>query len=475
MHRGLKGALLGTLMPLAALGVLGTPVANAAPLEDVVKRVVKENPEILEAAANKRAIDHELRQARGLYRPQVDLSLGAGPEWSLNSTTRARDGRGANDSAGVWRTRLESRITLQQVLFDGFARESEVERQAARVDAAAKRVRERSEFVALDLIEAYLNILRYQAHVDLAKQNVSAHEEHLRNVQERVKAGQRGVGDLQQAQSRLADAKATLVEANRDREEAEIFYRRLLGEEPVDLSRPAVDAGVLPDSVDAAVKTALANNPTLELGAADLDVSKAELSASKSDLYPTVKLEVSASRNNHLDGSDDVSHDLLAMLKMDYNLYRGGIDKAKTHEYMERLSESRGRMLRLERAVEEETRQSWSAMLSAKDRLAALEEQVIANSQVLATYRQEFLVGQRDLVDVLDAENELFTSRTRMVTSDYATLFGAYRVLASTGELLNTLGVKPGADAAATMRDKYGVTPDWRGEGEVPEEDRNPN
>ncbi len=475
MQRYGKGIIFGVVTLLAVTAGEAGSIASAASLEDVVRRVVKENPEILEAAANRRAVDQELRQARGLYLPRVDVEAAAGPEWSLNSTTRARTGRNTSDSAGVWRSRVESRITLNQVLFDGFARDSEVERQAARVDAAAKRVRERSEFIALDLIEAYLDILRYQEHQELAKHNITAHEDHVRNVRERVSAGQRGAGDQHQAQSRLAAAKTIAIEVNRDLEEAEIYYRRLLGEDPVELVKPVVRAEQLPKSVDEVVRMALVNNPSLELAAADMDVSRAEFSAGRAALYPTLNLEISGSRNNRLDGVDEVNHDMSTMLRFKYNLYRGGIDQAKTYEYIERLAETRGRVQGLERAVEEEARQSWSATNTARHRFSVLKEQVVANTQMLSTYQQEFVVGQRDLIDVLDAEHELFTARTRLVTSEYAILFGHSRVLASMGELLASMNIQSVADASADMRKKYDVTPDSRGQGDIPDDQKNPN
>lgn len=427
---------------------------QAAPLEEAVQALVRDNPTILEAAANRRALDFELEQARGLYRPQIDLTTRVGPEWSTLGPDAADEPRLVHVSS----------LTLRQLLFDGFATESEIERQAARVDAAAERVRERSEFIALDLVEAYLDIMRHQELVALAEDNVRVHAVTLGDVRERVEGGQTGVGDVQQAEGRYADAKATRIEARQDLDEAINRYLRLAGREEQNMSRPEFKWAVLPVTQDEAVDRALKLNPTLFLADADIDVAKANIAAAKSNNYPTVTGVLGANHNYQVDRKDQTYNAYTAQLRMDWNLYRGLIDRHNVYEQVERLSETRAARLRLEREVIEEVRQSWNAMTKARERAEVLNDQVVANGQVVSTYRQEFQVGERDLLDVLDSENELFTSRVRAVTADYTALFGAYRLLASTGELLSYLGVSIRGEATGNRRDNYGVTPEYRWE-----------
>ena len=175
-----------SLSVLLTFGMVGG--VEAASLADTVQYTVRTNPEVLQSAANRRAIDFELRQAKGLYFPQIDLRAGAGPEWSDNTSVN-----------NTTMTRYESRVTLQQRLFDGFETQSEKERQAARIDAAASRVRERSEFLGLNAVEFYLDVLRTTAIVEPAVANVQAHKRILESVRTRFRCGQSGVGDVHQA------------------------------------------------------------------------------------------------------------------------------------------------------------------------------------------------------------------------------------------------------------------------------------
>ena len=207
-------------------------------------------------------MDLERRQAMVLYYPQIDLRAGVGPEWTRNTTIKP----------STTLTRYESRITLQQRVFDGFETQSEKERQAARIDAAASRVRERSEFLGLSAVEFYLDVLRTTAVVELAAGNVQAHRRVLGAVKTRQRGGQSGIGDVHQAEARVANSEATLVSSRRSQREAVIRFQRVVGQEPEDLVRPGTDESALPGSSYEAVEIGIQNNPSVQLATAEVDV-----------------------------------------------------------------------------------------------------------------------------------------------------------------------------------------------------------
>lgn len=414
----------------AVFGSAAAMSANAGSLVEAVQTTVTSYPEIGEASANRRAIDQELEQAHGLYYPSLDLAAGGGKEWT--DTVSIDD---------QWLTRLESSISLSQTLFDGGARSAEVERQASRVDGAAYRVRERAEAIGLDAVQAYLDVLRNLEVVSLATENVEIHKQTLKEIQDRVEGGQSGVGDTQQTDARVSAAEAALVETLRQLDVSEIAYRRLVGESPVNLELPEFNDGVIPDTLEDIIAIGMDSNPDIRFAKADVNTSDAEIRASEANFYPTVALELDASADHDTDGVEGHNDDFTAMVRLRYNLYRGGIDIGRQKEAVERSSESKQRQMRFERLVEEEIRQSWSILARSKARAAALGDQVVANGQVTSTYRQEFEIGQRDLLDMLDSDNELFNSRTALATVEYAVLFAKYRLLATMGRLNSTLGV----------------------------------
>lgn len=444
---GMVAATLSLSTALSGSALAGT-------LSETVQFAISTHPDVKEAAANRRATQAELREARGLYYPRLDVRAGIGPEWTLNTTT--------SPNPGGWLGRMESDVTLQQLLFDGFAREGEVEKRASRVDAASFRVRERSEVIALNATQAYLDVLRNQELVQLAKDNVGIHEGITEDVRSRVEGGQSGIGDLQQADARLATAENTLIRAEKDLEDSIAGFIRFVGEEPSDLVLPELSDAVMPATVDEAVGLALNENPAVRAVGADIDVTHGERRVVEGDFYPTFRIEVIGSRNRHIDGTQGPNHDFLAMLRMQWNLFNGGQTTARKMEAIERISESRERFLGVQRQIEESVRLAWIATENAKRESLTLNDLVLANSQVVSTYRQEFEIGQRDLLDLLDSENELFLSRTRLVTADFVAMFGKYRILADTGQLLDALDLKVMPEQSTGYRAGAGVHPDWQ-------------
>jgi adhesin transport system outer membrane protein len=308
-------------------------------------------------------------------------------------------------------------------------------------------VRERAEAIALDAVRSYLDTLRSLEIVELAKENVEKHRRTLNEIQDRVRAGQSGIGDDQQALARLAAAEDTLVETMRALDDAEITYQRVVGVQPTNLVLPEFSDGVLPDNIDDIVAIALDSNPDIKFASSDIKTSDAEIRATQASYYPTVNLEVGASADNNLDGVEGHNDDFLAMVRLRYNLYRGGIDEGREKEAVARKAETEQRKRRFERLVEEEVRRSWSSLARSEARAEVLAAAVVANTEVASTYKQEFEIGQRDLLDLLDADNELFNSRTSLVTVQYSVRFAKYRLLATMGRLNSTLGIDLPAEA----------------------------
>jgi outer membrane protein, adhesin transport system len=142
----------------AALGFLLSVVATdggalARSLEETVQITLDTNPQVGVVQADREAVEQELRQARALRFPSLDVRGAIGPEYTNSPATRNRATRPPGEAASTTLLRQESQLTLTQMLFDGYGTGAEIDRQFARVDSAARRVREAAEFVALDGVE----------------------------------------------------------------------------------------------------------------------------------------------------------------------------------------------------------------------------------------------------------------------------------------------------------------------------------
>lgn len=429
-----------------ALALLALPV-QAESLSDAVQSTVVAHPKIGVVSNDRRAVDEELNQAFGLFRPQVDFRGDLGAGWSN------RWGPSNLQDDGDILPNAAAQLTLQQMLFDGYNASAEVDRQENRVRSAAHRVRESSEFIGLDAVEAYLNVLRSRQLLELANQNVADHRDRGVDISRRERGGAGNMADVRQSEARLAQAEANRAQVEGDLRAAEARYNSIVGRFPTDLTRPQVSLQYMPASEQAAVESALADSPTIHVRDTDIDVANAELQQTRSTFYPQVSLEGTASRQKDIGGLRTTKDEIGGGLVVRWNLYRGGADVARAEEFTWRRAEAQSQLDDAKRDVEERIRNVWAARDSARRRAEHFATQVSANENVLTAYVKQFDAGERTLLDVLDAQNELFLSKSNMITAYYTALFGDYQVLAERGALLASLNVTPVA-AASVVSDK---------------------
>jgi outer membrane protein, adhesin transport system len=426
-----KAVLLGSALtfPLAVS-------ANAMTLQEAVQQAIATNPDIGVVASNREAVDQELRQARGLYLPQVDVAAGIGLE-SFNDSTSRASGGDYEDTV-----RRESSITLQQRLFDGFEAGATVEREMARVESAANRVLENSSVLALDAIGAYLEVLRQRDLVRLAEDNVGYHGQVLGAQRQRLEGGGGSEADVDQTEGRASRARNTLVTTLQDLRVAEAIFTRIIGSFPGnDLSYPEFPAGSLPGALDDAVSLAVRNNNTTKIFEADVRTAEAEIELSEVPMYPAITLEAQSEYNDGTSALDTYEFNNQVMVRVRWNIFRGGIDRAARQEALFRLSESKNRRYASVLESQQEMRRSWFELEAARDSIDALEDARDFNRSTLGAYEQQFEVAQRTLLDVLDAENELFVAEGQLITAQTNEQLASYRILAVGGQLLETLGV----------------------------------
>ncbi|MCB9987989.1 MAG: TolC family outer membrane protein [Rhodospirillales bacterium] len=426
----------------ALMAVSATALAQGAEnyqqinLRDAVAVGLALNPEYGVVANNRRATDEELNQAKSLYLPSVDLRADTGYEHSDDPATRAGVG---NDEENMWR--YEAGLTLTQLLFDGFETKYENLRQQARVLSASNRVREASELVGLAIVEAYLEVMRQRELLKIARDNVAEHVSLMQQIDESASAGRTTQADVEQARARVASARAQEASVRESLRFAEASYIREVGEQPKDLIMPMVPVDGLSGSVDEEVKMALHQSPTIDIFEADIQVAHAEFEGTKSTFYPQVDLQLNARQGEDINGVEGRDTSASALVVLNWNLYRGGGDTARVREHISREAQAKEERSKAARGIENDVRQTWARMISAGERAREFASQADANTEVVKAYKDQFDLNRRTLLDVLDAQNELFVSRSNTVNSEYLEIFAVYRLLALKGELLAALGV----------------------------------
>lgn len=426
-------ALLRALGVLASAWVLSTALpAGATTLEDAVRLTLSTNPDIGVVANDRRAVDQELRQSRGLYLPQIDVRADAGPQ-------NIRTINGPGNQHMNWRKEVAG--TLQQRVFDGFEADSMVARDKARVESAANRVYENSEFRALDAIGAYVGVLRDQDNMRLAQENVKVHEDILNSLQEQERGGRGSHSDVTQTQSRLERARNTLTGNQSTIRNSEADYVRTVGQYPHDLQQPQFPQNALPADERAALALAAVSNPTMKIAEADVKTSASEVSIAEVPYYPHLNIQGEYGYYDNVSGLADKQQGYQAQLRLDWNLYRGGIDYAARQEALARQMEAKSKREAAYLDAQQQMRRSWAELQANREGVQTLRRAVQFATETRDAYREQFAVAQRTLLDVLDAENELFVARGQLVTAQANEMLASYRVLAVAGILLTTLGI----------------------------------
>lgn len=423
----------------AVLSVTTILSANALTMQGAVDAAVNNHPDVEMAQRNQTAIQALVRRAKAPFRPTVDLTAGTGWEHSNNTTSRNRAARtnGVNGHRDMWRN--ESRLQVRQMLYDGFGTRANVAQQKHRETSANFNVVETQEIVALAALQAYLDVLRTRELVALGKANLETHKRYLNQVERRVQGGRGSQADLQQVSGRAALAEANLIAFQGELRTAEADYLEMVGEMPQSLSRSQAPFMALPSNLELAIDQAMSNNPAIHSAQYDIKAAQAAIEEAKSVFCPRFDIEAGHSRNVNLDGVDGTNNDTSVMLMMRYNLYNGGGDTAQVQERIERHAEAIASLEQTRRLVEENMMNAWSALQTSRLRLNPLTSHVESSQKTRNAYQQQFDLGQRTLLDLLDSEIELFNSTSALINGKYEVDLAVYEVLAHKGELVQTV------------------------------------
>jgi adhesin transport system outer membrane protein len=441
-----------TMIVPGALLLSASP-AFGVELRDAVQAAMTTNPEIRQAVSNRAATEEERIQGQGLWYPRISVEGSAGVRSLRNPTRRAI---GLADQT-LWP--IEGDLIVDQLVYDSGGREAEIRRQAARTDAAAARVEERSEFVALNVSRTYIDYLLQERLVAIAQDNVTFHERLAADLREGVAKGSISIADQQQAEERLQSARTKVTQAREDLDTAGITFRTLTGI-PVDsVSNPPDLSQCMPPSLDEAEAAARNSNPRIREAMADLAAAREEVRGAKADLGPKFNIEGRARAGHDIDGFAGRTTDLQALGVLRWTLYNGGTKEANVREQQRRADEVHGRLFERTRTAEEDVRSAWSRLQNQTALVNELETQSRITDDVLLSYREQFNIGRRSLLDVLDAQNTRYNVQAQTQTAQLAKLYAQYRVLAAENRLVECLNVQIPLAARTDQMARYRVNP----------------
>ena len=413
-------------------------------LAAAVQQAINNNPDVTARLNALRAAANEVDVARGQYLPSVDLSASVGRDSDrITSRSPASQSLSRNGLA----------LSASQILWDGMATSKEVSRLG---HARLTRYFEflgATEETALEATRAYLDVERYRKLVSLAEDNYVQHKYAFDQLQTKFKAGVgRGV-DAEQANARLALAESNLTTEQANLHDVSARYLRIVGDLPPASSaavNPQLSKGILPANIDT-INQALAQHPSISAAIENLRAAQAQAQGAESRYQPTVEARVRTGVGKNFDGVQDQKRDSSAEILLNWNLFNGGSDKARVRQYADLINQAADQRDRACRDVRQTVAIAHNDIRKLQDQLVALDRNVLAIEKARDAYRQQFDIGQRSLLDLLNAENELYTAKRSYANAETDLQLAYARTQAAKYSLTSTLGLSRQADGTQEL------------------------
>jgi len=417
---------------ILAFALLPAPLF-AMELNDFVADSIAAHPSILEQVHIFRQVDRDRDIARSGWRPSIDLQASTGTHELESPLT------------GPLKREFESNraeLSITQNLFNGFDTTYQTLQAKARVSSALYEIFDTADNIALDAVQAYLDVLNQQKLLELAETNVTSHERILSQIRERNVAGVGRRSELEQTEGRVARAHASLISQQNNVQDAASRLHEILGRY-VALSR--LKKPEMPEhpglTLDELIDEALKQHPAIKVAGFNVQAAISDSNRARSNYYPKVDLRLAKEVGENLGGISGDTDGHRLELNLSYNLYRGGADRAEQRKKVSAVHENQEFAARVRRQVINTLRLAWVADQSLARQLKFLDTHIEKSRKTVESYSEEFFIGQRDLLDLLNAEGELNTAQRQYADAYYDALAARYRILEGIGILFPALNL----------------------------------
>jgi len=419
------------LLSLILTALLPAQAQDAAALKAVAEKALATSPEVTARWHAYQAALEGWDAARAARGPRVDLRAEAGQE------------RFQYDVAPSSRlNRTGTSLTLTQVLWDGLGTQREIERSSNERLSRYFELLDASENTALEAVRALIDVQRMRRLATLAADNVAEHRKALDKIETRVKAGVgRGV-DQEQAQARLALAESNLVTERANLHDVMARYQRIVGEAPQRQVPPLAPLDArLPASAIEALQQAVSQSPAIRASVAALRAAEFSVKTRESLLQPRVEFRARTGRGHNFNSLEGRRGDSGAEVVLNWNLFDGGGDRARVRQQAALLGQASDLRDKACRDATQVAAIAYNDMNKLREQVALLQANTDAIERARQAYRQQFDIGQRSLLDLLNAENEAYTAQRALANAQFDRALAAARTHAAMGQLTQQLGL----------------------------------
>ncbi|MCD8554607.1 TolC family protein [Seleniivibrio sp.] len=420
-----------TIIVMAVLVALPLFAADkqTTKLKDVMTEISKTSPEIRESVNVYDSLNAELKMAKTGYNPVISAYLSGGKEITDGvDTDNKREDLNATSAT----------ISLKQNIFNGSGTVNYVRETEARVMSASYDVLNTANQVFLSTAEAYITVLQEKELLDIALDNVTTQAQILAQIQEKTKSGFGKISDLTNSQARLALSRANYIAQQQNLKQALVKFHRQTGRflSSDEFEIPDMSYN-LPKSAEEMVDIAFVNYPAINVSDYNIVAKKYGKKRVNAQYYPIVDFELKATHNDNTGGDKGSTDIQSAMFSMNYNFYDGGKRGAEKQLRTAEMMKEYERSYIERRNLIESVRLAWNIKEAEELKMPFLKDYVDLTLKTRDAFVEENKLGRRSLTEVLNIENDYNTSKTAITKSKYTIMIAYFRLLQSTGILIN--------------------------------------
>ncbi len=412
--------------------LIATALSGAAHAEDIfsaMSSAYDTNPTLQAQRAYLRSIDENVAIAKSGYRPNISLN-GSYSDSNINDDSNPSNEGGTTKSISA---------KVSQSVFSGFSTLNSVKSADSLVRSEQNNLLNTEQTVLLDASTAYLDVLRDAAIVNLQKNNEKLLKKRLDETLERFNVGEVTRTDVSQARARYSSAKADRISSEGDYEASKAVYAKIIGKAPDSkLTEPANMDKLLPKNYVEALDYALVSNYSIRQAKHLMDSKTYDVASNTGALLPQVTLDgvASKSKNNTSQYSGDGTVDNLEWgVNMTVPLYNSGETRAKIRQSKYLKWQAQEKVMEAERQVRSDVKSAWEYVSTNKARIKSIKDQVKANEVALDGVQKEEALGNRTILDVLNAYQELLNSNVEEVKAKRDYYVSSMQLLLAMGKL----------------------------------------
>jgi outer membrane protein len=400
-------------------------------MENALLRAYQTNPQLNAQRASVRSVDEAVPQALAGYRPKVSGIFTAG----VGFTDQLADGSVGKKIEQGDQTPHSAALTATQTIYNGNQTANKTRAAESQVLGAREGLRLLEQSVLLAAATIYMDFLRDAAILEVQRSNTKVLQLTLKQTQDRYSAGLVTPTDVAQSQAQLAAAQSQEQAAVSALTTTRANFRRIIGNEPANLQPASPVDRFLPPAQGGAVELALHQNPNVTAAMYGVDVSFLTVKINEGALFPTVSLQATVSKTWDPAITQINLFTASATAQVNVPVYQGGAEYSLIRQSKETLEQQRLTMEQARDQARADTVTAWGQLIATKAQVAAAQSQVQASELAYLGTTKEAQVGQRTVIDILNAQQTLVNARVALVTAQHDRVVASYTVLNAIGRL----------------------------------------